>query len=86
MSTVRSIAPVASIDHAESIACGLEQIAADIRAGKLPVHPKRAHITLSGPDGKDHDGVASLYFGADCSLAEVLGMLELAKMEAIDSA
>lgn len=86
MSIVRSIAPVATIDHAESIACGLEIIAADIRAGKLPVHPKRAHLCLSGPDGKDHDSVASLYFGADCSLAEMLGMLELAKIEAIDGA
>lgn len=85
MSVVRSIAPVASIDHAESIASGLEQIAADIRAGKLPVHPKRAHICLSGSDGKDYDAVASLYFGADCSLAEVLGMLELAKLEAIEA-
>lgn len=85
MSAVRRIAAIASIDHAESIASGLEQIAADIRAGKLPVHPKRAHICLSGPDGKDHDSVASLYFGADCSLAEVLGMLELAKLEAIEA-
>lgn len=86
MSGVRSIATVASIDHAELIASGLEQIAADIRAGKLPVKPRRAHICLSGPDGKNHDGVASLYFGADSSLAEVLGMLELAKIEAIDGA
>lgn len=80
---VRSIASAPRIDPAESIAAALESIARQIRTGGLAVHPSHCVIALMGRDG-DEDDVAATYFGAGSGAAQVLGMLELAKMQLLE--
>lgn len=86
MNAARHLAAVATIDHAAQVAAGLEQVARDIREGKFPVAVRRCLVIVSGPDGASLDGVGMMHFGAETSLAETVGLLELAKIEAIDEA
>lgn len=86
MSDVRKLASIASINHAAMVADGLELIASEIRAGKFSVPVRRCLLIVSGPDGMTMDGVGLIHFGADTSLAETVGLLEIAKIEAIDAA
>ena len=82
---VRSLSAIATVNYPEQIARGLEQIAAAIRGGAMAVSPMKAVLVLSGRDGQDFDLVAHHFFGADSGAAEIVGMLELAKHEAINA-
>ena len=82
---IRALGTVPKIDHVELIASGLEQLAAQVSAGQLPIVPSRAFITFAARDA-GMDGVCSAFYGAEANLAETVGMLELAKISAIDDA
>lgn len=71
--------------HADAIADGLEQMAKDIRAGKLRFLPTRCAVIMSGRAG-EHDDFVFGFYGADTCTAQVVGMLELAKFSVIDDA
>jgi hypothetical protein len=83
MNSARTLGIVPKVDHAESIAASLERMAADIRADALPVNPIRCLVILGGATS-GADDIAATFFGADASTAEVVGMLELAKIQTID--
>lgn len=81
---VRPIAGVPKIDHASQVADGLEAVARDVRAGRMPVTVRRCLVIVSGPDA-DGDGVGAVYLGAKASMMETMGMLELAKIQLADA-
>lgn len=81
-----SLKAVNPFDHAERIAVGLETLAADIRYGRLPQGVRKCLVVVTGPDALGPDALALCYYGAEASLAESLGMLELAKYELIQEA
>jgi hypothetical protein len=85
MSTARPFGIVPKVDHAEGIAHSLERLAADIRAGVTPVEPIRCLVILAG-GGAGADDVGMTFLGAEASPAEVIGLLELAKIQTIDDA
>lgn len=78
---VRSIAQVAKIDHRETVASGLEGLADDIRSGKVRFTAERCVIVLSARGAAGCDDFRMTYFGADASMAELVGLLELAKLQ-----
>lgn len=77
MSNVREI----GTNFPQLIAEGLEEIARAIRAGE--VKPHRAFVVMTVKQS-GHDMVGGQFFGADTSMAEIVGMLELAKNNAIE--
>ncbi len=83
-SNVRGLTSVPRINPAEQIAAGLEEIAREVRAGSFPFPITRCLIVVSGPDAGRTDNVGLTFFGADCSLAETVGLLELAKFQAME--
>jgi len=83
MNGVRALGVVPKVDHSESIAASLERLANDIRAGVTPIAPIRCLVVLGGA-ASGADDVGMTFFGAEASTAEVVGMLELAKINAID--
>lgn len=85
MSEIRSLSSVARIDAATLVADGLERVARDLRDCKLPLDVRRCLIVLSEPDGRDHDGIAMIHFGIEASMAETVGVLELAKLQAMEA-
>lgn len=78
---VRAIAPAAKIDHAANIAAGLEQVAAEIRAGSFKFNPDLCVCVVACRSGR-FDDFAMAFHGADSSTAELVGLLELAKLAA----
>lgn len=76
MSNVREI----GTNFPRLIAEGLEEIARAIRAGE--VKPHRAFVVMTVKQA-GQDSVGGQYFGADASMTEIVGMLELAKNNAI---
>lgn len=82
---VTAIGTVPKIDHAERIAAGMEQIAADIRKGQFAFDPTRCVIIVSGRAAHRADDFAVAFFGAETGTAEVVGMLELAKLQAAEA-
>ena len=80
MSNVRSITP----STADLLADGLEKVARDIRSGKLAA--RRALVVVSWPDGAGDDTVGLIHFGHETSVPMLAGMLEVAKLQAIDAA
>lgn len=81
--TVRGIAAVPRVDHAETIAAGLEECARAIREGRLEFRPDCCMLTLMRRDG-DGDDVAATYFGAEISAVLIAGMLEVAKLQTLE--
>jgi len=79
---VRPLGKVATIDHAATIAAGLEYVAGEIRAGRFPFRVERCIVVVSGRCQSSGDDIAMTYLGADASTAEVVGMLEMAKLQA----
>lgn len=78
---VRSIGPVAKIDHRETIASGLEYLADEIRNGQVRFVAERCVIVLSARGAARGDDFCMTYYGADSSTAELVGLLELAKLQ-----
>jgi len=64
----------------EQIAEGLEQLAADLRSGR--VSARNCVVVLCDP-AADEQGVAIAYFGRSSSNIEMIGLLEVAKSKAI---
>lgn len=83
MGTISNLATLPAVDHATAIAEGLERMAADIRAGQLPIHPVRCIVALTSRSGNASD-LAVTYLGADASPLELIGMCELAKDALLD--
>ncbi len=81
---VSQLGAVPKIDNAERIAAGLEQIAGEIRRGEFAFDPSRCVIIVSGRAVQRADDFAIAFFGTDASTAEVVGMLELAKLQAAE--
>lgn len=82
---LRSVTSAPLPSHADAIADGLEQMAQDIRAGKLRFLPTRCAVIMSGRAG-EHDDFVFGFYGAETGTAQVVGMLELAKFNVIDDA
>lgn len=84
MTIRRAISPVSTIDPVGLVVDGLETLARDMREGKFPVPVRRVVVVVSGPsESPGEDGVGLCFFGAEASLITVVGMLELAKAQAI---
>jgi hypothetical protein len=75
---------VPTIDQADRIASALEYMAADIRAGRTPFGVRKCLVVVAGPDSLRADNVGLMHFGSESSMIEVVGMLELAKIQAIE--
>lgn len=78
MSNIRAI----GTNFAAQCAEGLEAIAQQIRSGEVSPHCVFVVMSVKAA-GEDH--VGGQYFGADASTSEVVGMLELAKYNAIQA-
>lgn len=83
MDNVRNIASVVREDYPERVAAGLERVAAQIRNGEMPYMTMRAIVVLAG---RGHgpgitDVVDPHFIGPETSVYEVLGILELAKLQ-----
>lgn len=79
---VATLSSLPKVDHAEQIAAGMEQIAGEIRRGELPCDPTRCVIILAGRDFECADDLAIATFGGGSSTPELVGLLELVKLNA----
>ena len=82
MGNVRSLAGVAAVDHASRVADGLEGLAAQIRAGRFRFEVLRGVVVLGGRSPGPADDFDTSFFGAEASVFEVVGLLEMAKLGA----
>ncbi|HZF99057.1 MAG TPA: hypothetical protein VEY92_12615 [Pseudoxanthomonas sp.] len=82
---VSQLGAVPKIDHAERITAGLEQIAGEIRRSECAFDPLRCVSIVYGRAVQWADDFAIAFFGSDAGTAEVVGMLELAKLQAAEA-
>lgn len=86
MTKISVIGSVPKADQAGRIAAGLERLIVDIRAGTFLLDPSCCVIVLQGRVAHLGDDFAVASFGAKTGIAEMVGLLELAKLQIIRDA